>query len=320
MLSPNMRIQLNNPESAVMDCKRKLDISPQDKIYFKDEDQNEFPLVYQIYNEIMEPYGFNTYSEYGFESIAGGSSTSMNLIDNYAEGYGRIKNGYTRLIDIVNYCYQIYQSSILIPPNRIKEELEWAIEAIENDCISLHSGGHKQRYFWEACFDIVKGNLAEVAFQIDLENKFNIESERDNNLYEGQFNTDNGSDIKSVKHPESDQWACPNSKIQVKDIKNFLLVSKSEFDSDRCADIFVAYDTQWNNNRTGRDLLKYYYDKNESFSGIRVIPYGWGKKEDFKFLESGERCMGESFESDNMYIHREDLASIDEEICSFISS
>lgn len=65
--------------------------------------------------------------------------------------------------------------------------------------------------------------------------------------------------------------------------------------------------------------MEYYHGAKESFIGIRVIPYGWAKKEDFEFLEANETYIGERFQSDNKYVHRKDLATIDKNMCNLVT-
>lgn len=303
------KIDFNNAQEA----ENYLDIDRDEKIYFKMDDDDK-PKVNQIVNDLLVPYGFESYSENQFERIAGGSKHSSNKIRNYHsdDKRGTIKYGYTYLNDILAYCKERLESSVLIPMDKVYEEFRWAKKMINSGNLTLHSGRGK-RYDIQAMLDVVKGNLCEVGFKIDAKNN-GVDVGLNREMYSNKTTTDEGQDVKYV----GDENNKPNSKIQIKDIKYFFLVEESEFNGNRAADYFVGYRTQWNKENTGQRFLRSLgsqadkiFDDYPELDGIRVSRKGWAMRDDFDELPSGDRYKGKSFRDDNMFVYYDDLRDME---------
>lgn len=316
---------ISDTQALIQEVSKYYGLEPDDKLYFK-KDANKNPRVHEFVNEILEPYGFKSYSEWQFEHIAGGGSNSMNKIPNLEEGYGSISNGFTTVRHVLTYCYNRYNNSVKIPISRVKEEMEWASELIDEGDISLYSGNSiGKRDDIDAIFDILKGRLAEVALVRDAENH-GIDIKIDDSIYQGSQNTDSGRDVKSIKM--DGEYVDLDSKIQVKNITHYLLVSQQEYFGDCGGDYYVAYDTQWNPKTTGRRLFStltndFLFGDFEELDGLRVERRGWAYSDDFQELPAGESYKGKKFDrDDNMVVHREelrDMSTFFEEIVPYIN-
>lgn len=306
---------MEEKESLEDKLAEKFDIDKNQKIYFNKEvaENSEFELpVNQVVNTILQPYGFETYSQSQFKRVAGGSKHSSNLIKNYKEGYGRIKNGYTYLEDIVEFCLDKIENSVKIPIEKVKDIMNWSSKMVYNNNISLRSGGGK-RYAIEAIMDLTKGLLTEEALVVDAKN-YGHNIELDRSFYSDKNETDSGQDVKRINGKS------PDPVIQIKDMKYFLLVEKEEFYGDRNADYFIGYRTQWNKENTGMKILNHFLNSEEnifenypSMDYIRVQRKGWAKRDGFEVLKKGEYYKGKRFtRNNNMFVYYEDLNNMDE--------
>lgn len=305
------RLDLDNIE----DVSNKIGIEKEDKIYF--EDENKGLNVYEVVNKLLVPYGFTPFSQHQFKSnIAGGSKHSADKIKNYAEGRGRISNGYTYLPDILEYCRNELENSVEIPLENVIEVFKWARKLVNEGNITLQSGGGK-RYDVQVMIDITKGLLGEEAFKIEAQNHGH-DVKLDREVYEGTRNTDDGQDVKEFSLNGSD-FQQPQKKVQIKDIKYFLLIPQSEFNGKRSADYFLAYDAHWSKEITVQRFFRALGGEGEEIfndypplESVRVSRRGWAKREDFSELPAGERVKGKSFpRNDNMYVHWTELREMD---------
>ena len=286
-----------------------LGIRDDQPIYF--EKQNEFPRVFELVNYILSPYDYEEFSIGQFKRIAGGSSNSSNKIENHATGSGSIANGFTYIEDIIKFCQNVLNNSVLIPLEDVIKEFNWAKKAINEKFITLHSNG-KMRYDIEAIMDITKGMLNEVAFKVDCKNQ-GIDVELNRDFYAGTGNTDQGQDVKRIRFSDG-VLTEPSIKIQIKDAQYFLLVSKAEFDGDRQAKLFIGYKVHWKKANTGQKFFRSLGGRGEEIfsdfpklSGIRVERRGWAKREDFIELPPDTAYKGMSFNADNMYVYWDNL-------------
>lgn len=291
-----------------------LAIEDSKPIYF--EKSGSSPKVFELVNLILAPYEYEEFSLGQFKHIAGGSANSANKIKNYAEGKGVIANGFTHITDIIRYCQDVLDNSIIVPLEDVIKEFNWAKKAINEKYITLHSNG-KMRYDIEAIMDITKGMLNEVAFKIDCRNQ-GIEIELNKDFYTGTGNTDQGQDVKNIKFPTED-FIAPSIKIQIKDAQYFLLVSKKEFDGDRQAKLFIGYKVHWKKANTGQKFFRSLGGRGaEIFSdfptlnGIRVERRGWALREDFRELPPKKAYKGTSFNADNMFVFWDDLRKMED--------
>lgn len=290
-----------------------LNIKDNQPIYF--EKTSDFPRVFELVNLILNSYEYEEFSIGQFKHIAGGSANSSNMIKNYAKGKGAIANGFTYAKNIINYCQNVLDNSVLIPLEDVIKEFNWAKKAINEKFITLHSNG-KMRYDIEAIMDITKGMLNEVAFKVDCKNQ-GIEIELNRDFYVGTGNTDQGQDVKKIKFANGN-FIEPKIKIQIKDAQYFLLISKAEFDGDRQAKLFIGYKVHWKKANTGQKFFRSLGGRGaEIFSdfptlnGIRVERRGWALREDFKELPPKTIYKGNSFNADNMFVFWNDLRKME---------
>lgn len=299
--------KINVPESL-------LSIKDGQPIYF--EQVTELPRVFEVVNLVLGSYEYEEFSLGQFKHIAGGSANSANKIKNYATGKGSITHGFTYIKDIIIFCQIALDNSVMIPLEDVIKEFNWAKKAINQKFITLHSNG-KMRYDIEGIMDITKGMLNEVAFKIDCMNH-GIEIELNRDFYAGTSNTDQGQDVKKIKF-STKSFIEPSIKIQIKDAQYFLLVSKSEFDGDRQAKLFIGYKVHWKKANTGQKFFRSLGGRGEEIfsdfpilSGIRVERRGWALREDFKGLPSKQKYKGMSFNADNMFVFWENLRNMEE--------
>ncbi len=107
------RGQMNNEKIKIPDNIANRGIKEDTNIFF--EEENALPRVFEIVNEILGPYGYESVSLGQFRRVAGGSANSSNKIENLAQGNGSIKNGFTSFKKISEYCQSVLDNSILIP-------------------------------------------------------------------------------------------------------------------------------------------------------------------------------------------------------------
>jgi len=267
--------------------------------------------VHEAVNKILGNFGFEEFSKNQFKYVAGGSKYSANKIENYFEGRGKVKYGWTRAEDVVEYCLDRIKNSVFIERDTVVEWLKWSKEAVNQGYITPYSGG-ATRYDIQAFLDITKGHMPEEAFKKDMNQNFGCGAKLDRELYGDTLTTDEGSDVKEIKKPNSGDYRRPKLKVQIKDVQWFYLVSKSEFEGSRKADIYVGYKTHWPKTELGQKLLSY-IDKediifySEPLEGVRVERRGWAWPGDFEELPAGERKKGQSFNHDNYFIFWNDL-------------
>lgn len=294
---------------------KKLNIALDEPVYFEKKKGDKL-LVYEAVNFILEPLGYEEISIGQFKRVAGGSGNSSNKIKNYAEGRGIIANGFTYLGDIVNYCQNSLDNSVFIPLEDIIQEFKWAKKAINENYITLYSGG-KTRYDVEAMMDITKGLLNEVAFKLDCRNN-GIEIGLNRDFYIGTTNTDQGQDVQKIKFANGKEIK-PKIKIQIKDVQYFMLVSSDEFNGQRQAKLFIGYKVHWKKANTGQRFFRSLGGRGEEIfsdyprlEGIRAERRGWALREDFKNLPADEPYKGMKFNNDNMYIYWDELRDLKE--------
>lgn len=289
-----------------------LGIHSNDEIYFQENHGSE--LVHQIVNKLLSPYDFREFSKAQFTRIAGGSVHSSNKIRNYAVGRGRIKDGYTYIGDIITFCKECIENSVTVPFEMVLQQFKWGEKAVNEQHIPIYSGrkGGK-RYDIEAMMDITQGLVAEVAFKIDAE-RFGWELQLNREFFGSYRRTDQGKDIAKIRENGETSWRDPCLKIQIKNIKYFMLVEQSEFDTQP-ADIYVAYDTQWQREHTAQQLfraiggerIEELFGRFPPLESLRVSRKGWAKRSDFELLESGETYKRQKFKDNNKYVYYNDL-------------
>ncbi len=164
--------------------------------------------------------------------------------------------------------------------------------------------------------DITKGLLNEVAFKMDCE-KHGIGIELNRDFYIGTSNTDEGQDVKKIKFSGGSYFA-PKTKIQVKDVQYFMLISKNEFEGDRQAGLFIGYKVHWKKSSTGQRFFRSLGGRGEeifsdfpALNGIRVERRGWASRNDFQELAAGKNFKGMSFNNDNMFVYWDDLKDME---------
>lgn len=289
----------------------ELNLSEDERIYFESSD-NEMS-VYEVVNYILSPRGFREFSENQFKRVAGGSKHSANLIKNYEEGYGRITNGYTFIDDILSFCQNRIENSVVVPKDKIKEIFKWSVKVVNQDSIPL-----RNRNSISAMMDITKGLISEEAFKIDCyKNGYNIDLNR--KIYDDYGDTDMGRDLCLIK--DNNGFREPNYDVQIKDSRYFLLVSEKEFNSlDKKADYYVGYESQWK--KTSDQLIINSLCQEESelndifksanINGIRVLRRGWAERKDFNRLPKNESHKGMSFSrNNNMFVYFDELRNMD---------
>lgn len=233
----------------------KLGINKNDKITFEKGETK----VYQVVNALLEPYGFEKFSENGFKREAGGRSFSENKIKNYGD---TTKHGFTYLQDIVTYCNNRLENSVWISKDKVQEERHRIQNWVDNGNIMVGERSKSQ-----TILRTLTGFLAEEGMRKDAKKYNNTNIELDREEYNDSRETDGGIDIHKVNNED------PDINIQIKKVQLYLLVDVDEF-FGKDASHYVGYDVH----------VKNEHELMSGSCGVRVSRGGWAKQEDFSLL------------------------------------